>query len=126
MTDKVALSSKREVHPVVIRSGMLFNDGAYTDKARWVRAEDYERVTAELSVLKRQQSETTELHWPLIDTALSGAAKALPVLFTMLTKAGLREGAMVADEINGNVLCAIKQLSHGRRPPLKATAELTK
>lgn len=77
----------------------------------------------ELFVASRRAAETpAEPHWPLIDTALQGAANALPVLFTMLTKVGLREGAMVADEINGNVLCAIKQLAHVRRPPVKAPA----
>lgn len=42
--------------------------------------------------------------------ALDGASKALPVLFTMLTTAGLREGATVADEINGNIRSARKRL----------------
>lgn len=50
-----------------------------------------------------------ELEWLRI--ALDGAGKALPVLFTMLTKAGLREGAMVADEINANVVTANRELA---------------
>lgn len=53
-------------------------------------------------------------HHALIDQALKGAATALPVLFTMCTKLGFREGATVADEINANVLTAIKQFGHIR------------
>lgn len=49
-----------------------------------------------------------ELEWLRI--ALGGAANAMPVLFTMLTKAGLREGAMVADEINANIITANREL----------------
>jgi hypothetical protein len=51
-----------------------------------------------------------ELEWLRI--SLAGAATALPVLFTMLTKAGLREGATVADEINANVITANRELQH--------------
>lgn len=84
--------------------------------------ESYEATQDRKAAAGLTDETAAELHWPLIDTALQGAANALPVLFTMLTKAGLREGAMVADEINGNVLCAIKQLAHGRRPALKTSA----
>ena len=37
-----------------------------------------------------------------------GASDALPVLITMLRKVGLKEGLVVADEIWGNVKCALK------------------
>lgn len=50
-----------------------------------------------------------ELEWLRI--ALDGAGKAVPVLFTMLVKAGLKEGAMVADEINANVITANRELA---------------
>lgn len=49
------------------------------------------------------------LEWLRI--ALDGAGKAVPVLFTMLAKAGLKEGAMVADEINANVITANRELA---------------
>lgn len=48
----------------------------------------------------------------LLRIALDGAAKAVPVLFTILANAGLREGAMVADEINANIMTARKELAH--------------
>ena len=47
-----------------------------------------------------------DLHF--IASTLRDAETALKVLFTMCTKAGLKEGAMVADEILGNVRTAIK------------------
>ena len=49
-----------------------------------------------------------ELEWLRI--SLDGASKALPVLFTMLAKAGLREGAMVADQINADIITANREL----------------
>jgi hypothetical protein len=49
-----------------------------------------------------------ELEWLRI--ALDGAGKAVPVLFTMLSKAGMKEGAMVADEINANIITANREL----------------
>lgn len=52
----------------------------------------------------------TDLEW--IAYALNDAATALPVLFTMLTKIGARDGAMVADEILGHVKSAQKNCSH--------------
>lgn len=66
---------------------------------------DY-RVDAAVST----QVTAPELEWLRI--ALSGAANAMPVLFTMLAKAGLREGAMVADEINANIITANRELQH--------------
>lgn len=50
-----------------------------------------------------------ELEWLRI--ALDGAGKAVPVLFTMLAKVGLKEGAMVADEINANIITANRELA---------------
>jgi len=47
-----------------------------------------------------------------IKQAVDAAAIALPVLFTMCSKVGLREGAMAADEILGSVKFAQKQLAH--------------
>ena len=50
----------------------------------------------------------------LFDVALRGANTALPVLITMLKKVGLRKGMVVADEIQGNVACALKVLRERR------------
>jgi hypothetical protein len=50
----------------------------------------------------------------LLDVSLRGAATALPVLFTMCSKLGFREGATVADEINAGVQTAMKELAHMR------------
>jgi hypothetical protein len=36
----------------VIREGMLFEHGAYTEPRRWVAAEDYERTIAEVTSLR--------------------------------------------------------------------------
>lgn len=44
----------------------------------------------------------------LFRVALEGADSALPVLITMLTKVGLKQGVVVADEIHGNIKCALK------------------
>jgi len=44
----------------------------------------------------------------LFGIALNGANTAMPVLITMLKTAGLKRGLMVADEIWGNVKCALK------------------
>lgn len=43
-------------HPAsLIQNGRLFSDGWYTDPGRWVRAEEYERVKAELDAIKAAQ-----------------------------------------------------------------------
>lgn len=47
-----------------------------------------------------------DLHF--IASTLRDAETALKVLFTMCTSAGLKQSAMVADEILGNVRTAIK------------------
>jgi hypothetical protein len=53
---------------------------------------------------------TTDLEW--IAHVLKDADAALAVLFTMLAKVGLRDGAMVADEIAANVKTARKLCGH--------------
>lgn len=72
---------------------------------------------AALSGEPNSAPETTAvpLHWTLVHTALDDAAKALPVLFDMCAAAGLRQGAVVADEILGNVNAARKQLTHTKK-----------
>src|SRR6185312_1395306 len=47
-----------------------------------------------------------------IKEAVDAAATALPVLFTMCSKVGLRAGAMAADEILGSIQWAQKELAH--------------
>jgi hypothetical protein len=47
-----------------------------------------------------------------IKEAVDAAAIALPVLFTMCSTAGLKPGAMAADEILGSVKWAQKELAH--------------
>lgn len=61
-------------------------------------------VPRELPPMKRPMPTAVDL----FDVALDGASKALPVLMTILTNAGLKEGAQVADEIAANVNCALK------------------
>jgi hypothetical protein len=79
---------------------------------------------SELPTSKERSLPTTSLEW--IAHALNDAATALPVLFTMLTKIGARDGAMVADEILGHVKCAQKECARlveaERRTP-ETTAE---
>lgn len=45
---------------------------------------------------------------------LADADRALTVLFTMLTKVGLKEGAAVADETRAHVRAALKEVAHSK------------
>lgn len=45
---------------------------------------------------------------------LADADRALAVLFTMLTKVGLKEGAAVADETRAHVRAALKEVAHSK------------
>lgn len=45
---------------------------------------------------------------------LGDADRALAVLFTMLTKVGLKEGAAVADETRAHVQAALKEVAHSK------------
>lgn len=45
---------------------------------------------------------------------LADADRALSVLFTMLTKIGQKEGAIVADETRANVRAAMKEVAHSK------------
>jgi len=56
----------------------------------------------------------------MADSALRDAKKAVAVLFTMLTKIGQREGAMVADEIGANIGTALKEIAHVRSGAIAA------
>ena len=68
---------------------------------------------------------TTSLEW--VAQTLEDADNALAVLFTMLAKEKLRQGATVADEIRANVKTARKEVAHLLRataPPPAPLADL--
>jgi len=62
--------------------------------------------------MKEPVARTPKTQLQGIKEALDAAATALPVLFTICSKIGLKEGAMAADEILGSIQWAQKELAH--------------
>ena len=62
--------------------------------------------------MKEPVARTSKTQLQGVKEAVDAAATALPVLFTMCSKIGLKEGAMAADEILGSIQWAQKELAH--------------
>ena len=75
-------------------------------------SDSYDTLKRQKNEILARQNQITQADLEWLRIALDGAGNALPVLFTMLTKIGCREGAVVADEINANIITARKELSH--------------
>ncbi len=80
-----------------------------TDVARAALVAKFTRLERRCAEMEKRIVTAADLEW--IRISIDGAATALPVLFTMCTKVGLREGATVADEINGDIITAKRELA---------------